>query len=569
MSTPPPGPPVATLPARAAAFLRTRQATLLPALFILLFAVVIVRKAWVCDDAYITFRTVDNFVNGYGLRWNPLERVQAYTHPLWLFLVSVFYAPGHEAFFTSIVLSVVVSLGAVALFAYRLAASPAVACLGLATLTASTAFTDYSTSGLENCLTHLLLALFLWEYLDARRVAVLWLFGSLLALNRLDALLLILPALALITLSPFSGRRLRAALLGLAPLLAWELFSLIYYGFLFPNTAYAKLNTGIDRLELAGRGLEYFLNSARADPLTLVAILIGATAPLLGWRERRAGAAVSAGIALYLLYTAWIGGDFMSGRFFTPPLFAAVALGCRSDLRSKTAWGLTGGVAAVLLLAPAYSQILRTGPRTLITPADAIDANGIADERAVYVPIASLRQARAAGPWPAPDAAADAENARPTWTSDRYIAGLKQLGVLDAAETIPAAGAGGQPRPVVMRYAIGYVGYYAGPGLHILDLNALADPLLARLPALEFDPMLPTFIPKLAPKKWRVGHYVRAIPSGYLETLIADENRIRDPHLAALYARLALITRGPLFEPRRLAAIWEINTGRYDRPPAR
>jgi hypothetical protein len=55
----------------------------LPLSFLLLYAVVVVWKAWVCDDAYITFKTVDNFVEGYGLRWNVLERVQVHTHPLW------------------------------------------------------------------------------------------------------------------------------------------------------------------------------------------------------------------------------------------------------------------------------------------------------------------------------------------------------------------------------------------------------------------------------------------------------------------------------------------------------
>ena len=51
-----------------------------------LFTYVFIVNAWVGDDAYITFRTVDNFVNGYGLTWNTSERVQAYTHPLWMFL---------------------------------------------------------------------------------------------------------------------------------------------------------------------------------------------------------------------------------------------------------------------------------------------------------------------------------------------------------------------------------------------------------------------------------------------------------------------------------------------------
>ena len=41
------------------------------------------------DDAHMTFRSVWNFVHGYGLTYNPDERVQAYTHPLWMFAISV------------------------------------------------------------------------------------------------------------------------------------------------------------------------------------------------------------------------------------------------------------------------------------------------------------------------------------------------------------------------------------------------------------------------------------------------------------------------------------------------
>ena len=55
-------------------------------LWLSLFSMALVRTAWVGDDAYFTFRTIDNFVHGYGLRWNIAERVQAYTHPLWMLL---------------------------------------------------------------------------------------------------------------------------------------------------------------------------------------------------------------------------------------------------------------------------------------------------------------------------------------------------------------------------------------------------------------------------------------------------------------------------------------------------
>jgi arabinofuranosyltransferase len=60
--------------------------------------VVLIRTAWMSDDAYITMRTVDNFVNGFGLRWNVVERVQAFTHPAWLMLITPFYAVTREAF---------------------------------------------------------------------------------------------------------------------------------------------------------------------------------------------------------------------------------------------------------------------------------------------------------------------------------------------------------------------------------------------------------------------------------------------------------------------------------------
>jgi hypothetical protein len=48
------------------------------------FALALGLSAWLCDDAYITLRTVANFCHGLGLTWNPDERVQTYTHPLWM-----------------------------------------------------------------------------------------------------------------------------------------------------------------------------------------------------------------------------------------------------------------------------------------------------------------------------------------------------------------------------------------------------------------------------------------------------------------------------------------------------
>jgi hypothetical protein len=55
-------------------------------------------NSYICDDSLITCRTADNFVNGYGLRWNVIERVQSFTNPPWLFLIIFFYYPLQKNF---------------------------------------------------------------------------------------------------------------------------------------------------------------------------------------------------------------------------------------------------------------------------------------------------------------------------------------------------------------------------------------------------------------------------------------------------------------------------------------
>ena len=113
------------------------------------FGLLLVRTAWMSDDAYITFRTVDNFLHGFGLRWNVLNRVQAYTHPLWMFVVAGATALTGELYYTVTFLSIALSIGAVVLCAFGASSLP-MEVLTISALGVSKSFVDFSTSGLEN-----------------------------------------------------------------------------------------------------------------------------------------------------------------------------------------------------------------------------------------------------------------------------------------------------------------------------------------------------------------------------------------------------------------------------------
>jgi len=343
----------------------SRNQTLLVSFGISVFVFVVLRCAWLADDAYITFRTVDNWINGYGLSWNAAERVQAYTHPLWMLLISALYFFTREIFYSSLYLSVLVSALAILVFALRIAASPTAAFLGIAVFSCSKAFVDYSSSGLENPLTHLLLALFLSVYFGSRpgfrTLFFLSLIGSLGTLNRMDTLLLFCPVVVFSVLELRKFKGIGVVLAGFIPFMVWEAFSLFYYGFLFPNTAYAKLSTGIPRTALVEQGLHYFANSFRTDPLTLTVIAAGISMAVAFRKSRRTPVAI--GVVLYLTYLVAIGGDFMSGRFFTGPLLCAVSLLARFRLAAVTAWA---PATSVLVLVGSFSPISRcsAGPTT-------------------------------------------------------------------------------------------------------------------------------------------------------------------------------------------------------------
>jgi arabinofuranosyltransferase len=491
-------------------------------LLLAVLAVVLVRCAWIADDAYISLRVVENALAGRGLTWNVDERVQVFTHPLWLLPTTAACAVTRELPFTVFALQLAISLCTAAVLAFGIARTTAATAASLALLIVSKPFVDYSTSGLENPLSHLLLVVLLlaWFRSDgepgARRVLALA--GGLAVLNRLDLALVVAPPLAARLLSRPDRSKLAAVVLAVLPLAAWLAFSVVYYGFAWPNTAYAKLGTGLTPAELAPQGLLYARNLVTRSPITAIVILAGLLEAL---RRPRATGVLGLGILLYLAYTVCVGGDFMSGRFFTVPFVCGLALLARGPL-ARPGWKGGAVVAALLVAALAWPRCPLWSGRGYGSggAADWDLEDGITDERAVYYPSTGLLNVR----WGArlPDH---------HWVEEGNAARLS-----------------GQA--VVYQKGIGLFALAAGPTVHVVDAHALADPLLARLP--------------LSTERWRIGHFVRNAPRGYLETLASGRNEIQDPDLARFYDRLSLVVRGRIFSRERFRAILDFQLGRYD-----
>lgn len=497
---------------------RTRVAVI--GALVILFLVVLVRTAWVCDDAFITFRTVDNFLNGYGLRWNVAERVQSFTHPLWMFLNAALYAVIGDPYLTSIWLSVVVSLMAFAA-ALWIAQDLWLAIAGALLLVSSRAFVDYSTSGLENPLTHLLLVAFAAAWLRRDEPffqGALFVAGGLITLNRHDALVLVLPAIVAAGW-PLGIRRFALlAMLGAAPLIVWEAFSLVYYGFLVPNTAFAKLNTGADSMELVRQGLTYLRDSFDRDPLALPTTVICAALSIIWWR---AGALpIGLGVLFYLSYVVIIGGDFMTGRFLSAPYFLAILALMRFRLTPRLMAPAIAAGALLVSVAGYDRPVFATGRDFGVD--DHIDTkidpvSGIADERRYYYP-------------------------------DTGYLRVSRRGGSGAASIHEWADAGRryqqERRKVLVSGIIGFIGFYAGPDVHIIDCFALTDPLLSHLPTQP---------------RWRIGHFTRRLPAGYVETVSNGRNVLIDPQIAGLYRDVQQVVSGPMWSVARLQSIWRLN----------
>jgi len=473
--------------------------------------VVVTLSAWASDDAYFSFRSAWNLAYGHGLRFDPSQRVQAFTNPLWTLLLAPPQRLGLDAYYAAMLLSLGATAGVAWLFLKH--HTLGTAAIAIALLTCSKAFVDFSTSGLEGPATHLLLLLLFLEgshgsedSLRSRRTGV---FAGLLLLNRLDSVLLVGPIL-LHRLARSSRRNRVNTLASVAVIIgSWEIFSLIYYGTFLPNTYFAKLGGGAEANATISQGLAYLTQSFDLDWVTTPTLVLGLAAGVFGKSSEGRTWAIT--IVLFCTYVVLVGGDFMSGRFLTAPFLLATALLVQRVADRPP--GRTTPVLACILLAGLLSpgSPLRTGPSfgTDRSPEKYIDSDGIADERAFYYPRTGLLRPR------------DGETLSPApmhRTSESTVTGVRR----DNGALYP---------------------YEAGPGMHFIGEWALADAFLARLPPRDL--------------RGRPGHVTRPIPSGYDETLDSGQNLLEDPEMAQIFDETQQVVAGPLWTMERWRMIWK------------
>jgi arabinofuranosyltransferase len=295
------------------------------------------------------------------------------------------------------------------------------------------------------------------------------------------------------------------------PLIAWCVFALIYYGTFIPNTAYAKLFTGIAQETYWDQGMLYAANSLRWDCITLITI---GTAVYVGLSSNQTSLNIlAASVLMYLGYVTHVGGDFMSGRFYSAPFVLSLSI-----LNVRRCWDQPYmfkrflALCAMLILSNPLSGI-RNHAYFKSIPSD-----GIADEKGFYSSTNTLSQ------W----MRRDPNIPFPPFESYQFF--KTELLTADHKTT-----------GVFVTYNIGMLGYRSKLEDIIIDGFALTDPLLARLPALPS----------------RIGHFQRNFPAGYFESLIDKNHRnlMQDPHIATLYDDIRLITQGPLWDPIRWKAI--------------
>jgi arabinofuranosyltransferase len=350
---------------------------------------------WIADDGFINVRVVSEVFAGHGPVFNPGERVEVASSPLWLSLLVVGRAVSRlETEWVAVLAGIVTTATAVAVAevsAARFFRTWRLVPFGILGYVLLPPAWDYTTSGLENSLSILWIAcvqLALVTTAHSRRPRQVYVTAALVGLGPLVrpdfVVMSIVFAVALVLLArPASWRRwLALAGVGLALPLAYELFRAAYYGALMPNTAFAKE----PEASKWAWGWRYLTDFAKPYWLWLPLVFVAVVTVLLGRdRGRRDRVLLMAAPVAGLLHAFFVvrgGGDHMHARMLLPAWFALLlpAAAIPFRLPSRVAHRVGAAFAIIALGAWALVPVFSGGP-----PYTGYGPHGIDDERSVWV----------------------------------------------------------------------------------------------------------------------------------------------------------------------------------------
>lgn len=321
-------------------------------------------RAFVIDDAFISFRYARNLAEGHGLVFNPGERVEGYSNLAWVLLIAGCTKAGVAPLAAARVLSLLCVCGTFWAL-YRVSASgqgrgdlhAGLAALGLAL---NSSFVLWVLAGLETHLMALAVTALLLAMWTERAAAVPWrtaLCCALAVLVRPEGVAYATAGCAglwVVHRMERTGRAgaafvpVAATVAAAAALTGWRLW---YYGEWLPNVFYAK--SGGTAYQM-GEGVKYIYSfvAGYGHPILLAL-------PVATWLLRPSARPmlVAAGLlgAAGAAFVVYAGGDWMPGhRFLVPAMplaYLCVQEGGRDLFRALAASRLSGRAAVVGIVA--------------------------------------------------------------------------------------------------------------------------------------------------------------------------------------------------------------------------
>lgn len=260
------------------------------------------QSRWLCDDIFITFRYAGNIVAGHGVVYNVGERVEGYTHVLWLALIALWTWAGGAPETIVVVLGLLAYAGVIITCGVRSTTLP----LAALVLALHPDFRIWATSGMETMAFTWVVLLAAFALVDRRYLAA-GMALSVAVLLRPDAL--VFCGLALVWAAFERGRQRAFMVLPFvicALYMAWRLW---YFGELLPNPYYSK-SAGVSNWGQGGYYIASYFKVYWSSAVALIAL------PFI--KRREVAIPLMFALGYLVLFVARVGGDFMFARFMIP-----------------------------------------------------------------------------------------------------------------------------------------------------------------------------------------------------------------------------------------------------------